>query len=252
MPALLDLQGAFAAALLAEDDAAVGPHIAEDGFSAGERLSIYRNACRSTLIETLRLAYPAVQRLVGREFFDMAAARFVRTHPCASGYLNDYGAELADCLAVLEGASALPYLADVARFEGALSLAANACDAPLLGASVLAAVPARHHEALRFEPHPSLSFLLLTYPADEIADAVLSGDEAAMAQVDLETGPIRLVVNRGPDGVQAQRLDDQAYGFLSDLCAGEAWARVAQSAPLEASRLLAEALRQGFLCACRV
>jgi hypothetical protein len=248
-PALLELQRAFARALLREDQDVVWRHIADDGFTPAERLNIYRNTCRSVLIETLRMTYPAVDRLVGREFFDMAAARFIRAHPCRSGYLNEYGAELADFLAALEPASGLPYLADVARFEWALGLAANALDAPALDAAALGAVKVADHASLRFEPHPSVRLLSLAYPADEIADAVLSGDEAAMAEVEWAGRPARLVVHRGPDGVEAKRLEREAYEFLSRLCAGEPLGRLVESAPGEAPLLLAEALAKGRLAA---
>src|SRR2546427_1489464 len=66
MPALLELQRAFAASMLHEEDDAVCGAVVDDGFAAAERLRIYRNTCRSTLIEALRITYPAVERLVGR------------------------------------------------------------------------------------------------------------------------------------------------------------------------------------------
>jgi hypothetical protein len=247
--ALLELQRAFGASLLREQDDAVCAVIVDEGFTAAERLRIYRNTCRSTLIATLRMTYPAIDRLVGREFFDLAAAQFVGAHPARTAYLNEYGAEFADFLAAFAPASRLPYLADVARFEWALGVAANAVDAPLLGTAALASVDAADHASLRFEAHPSVSLLLLAYPADEIADAVLSGDEAAMAQVDLASGPVRLVVHRGPDGVQAQRLESQEHDFLSRLCAGEPLGRLVQGAASVAPAWLAEALTKGRLCA---
>jgi hypothetical protein len=249
MPALRELQQAFGAFMQSENDDAVCSHIVEDGFSAAERLRIYRNTCRSVLVETLRMTYPAVDRLVGRDFFDMAAGQFIGAHPPRSGYLNQYGGAFADFLAALGPASALPYLADVARFEWALGVAANAVDAPVLEPGSLAALDPECHATLRFEPHPSVRFLALAYPADQIADAVLSGDDAAMAQVDLSSGPVRLLVHRGPGGVEAQRLERDAYDFVSRLCAGEALASVLETAPPESPALLAEALTKGYLTA---
>jgi len=250
MPALLELQRAFAASMLHEEDDAVCGAVIDDGFAAAERLRIYRNTCRSTLIEALRITYPAVERLVGRDFFDTAAARYAGTHPPQSGYLNEYGGEFPEFLAAFGSASELPYLADVARFEWALGVAANAADAPLLDPLTLAAVDPQRHAALRFEPHSSVCFLTLAYPADQIADAVLAGDEAAMAQVDLSSGPVRLVVHRGPDGVAAERLEPGAYEFVSRLCAREALGRLLESAPADAPLLLAAQLRKGRLTAC--
>lgn len=246
-PALLELQRAFAGALLDESDAAVWPHIAEDGIAAAERLRIYRNTCRSTLVETLRMSYPAVERLVGDEFFTHAAHEYVARRPARSGYLNDYGGELAAFLAAFEPARPLAYLADVARFEWTLSVASNAADVPVLSPSALLAAPAEAHARLRFERHPSVSCLELRYPADEIADAVLAGDEAAMREVDLESGPVRLVVHRGPDGLETERLGANAYEFVSRLFAGEALGEALAAAPEEASALLARQLARGRL-----
>src|SRR5262249_44064602 len=152
LPALLELQRAFALALRHGYERGVSPHIAEDGFSAPERLRIYRNTCRSTLIEALRLSYPAVERLVGPEFFEHAAGQFVACHPARSGYLNDYGAGFAAFLAQWEPAGGLRYLPDVARFEWALSVAANAPDTPALDPAALAGP---HAARLRLQPPPS-------------------------------------------------------------------------------------------------
>src|SRR2546427_3224814 len=123
MPALLDLQRAFAASMLREENDAVCDCVVDDRFAAAERLRIYRNTCRSSLIEALRMTYPAVERLVGRDFFDMAAARYAGTHPPQSGYLNEYGGEVPEVLAPFGPASEPPSLAYVPPLRRALGLA---------------------------------------------------------------------------------------------------------------------------------
>src|ERR1044071_7127672 len=70
LPPLLELQRSFSAALLSESALDVGRDILEDSFCAAERLQIYRNTCRSTLVAALRMTYPAIDRLVGSAFFD--------------------------------------------------------------------------------------------------------------------------------------------------------------------------------------
>ncbi len=249
MPALLELQRAFAGAMLHEYERGIWAHIAADGFSAAERLRIYRNTCRSTLVETLRISYPAVERLVGREFFERAAGKFVAQFPARSGYLNEYGGEFAEFLAELEPARELRYLPDVARFEWALSVAANAPDTPPLDATALTGADA---ERLCFAPHPSVSLLELAYPADEIADAVLAGDEAAIREVDLASGPVRLVVHRGANGLETERLDAGAFAFVSRLFGGEPLGRALEAAPADAAALLVQQFGKGRLSAFRI
>src|SRR5262249_2831963 len=116
---------------------------------------------------------------------------------------------------------AYPYLADVARFEWALSWAANAEDMRPLDFSTLAAVHVETQPQLVFQTHLSVRLLELRYPADAIADAVLASDDDAKAAIDLARGAVRLVVNRGPNGVDAQRLTPAEYEFARRPFAGD-------------------------------
>lgn len=242
-----DCQRRFAAGVLAEPDAELCSHIVTNGFTAAERVRIYRNTFYSTLTQTLRIAYPALDRLVGGEFFDAAAERFVRAHPPSSAYLNDYGDGFAEFLAELPGIRAWPYLPDVARFEWALSLAANAPDIPALTAEALAAVDASRHISLSFEPHPSVRLLALDFPADTIADAIMSGDDEAIAALDVQPTALRVVVHRGPSGIEAQRLRVDEYSFVSRLYRGEPLGHILETPPAEALWLIAEQLTKGRL-----
>src|SRR5690349_10699457 len=98
MRALRELQKSFGDFLLSEDSHAVCGDIVEDGFPAAERVRVYRNTFRGTLVASLRMTYPAAERLVGRDFFDDAAGEFVLAHPPRSGCLDQYGGEFADFL----------------------------------------------------------------------------------------------------------------------------------------------------------
>ena len=218
-PKLRDMQQAFGDAIFA-DDVRLAEHVVDHGLAAADRLRIYRNTAFSVLTDALRLVYPVVSRIVGSEFFDGAAAIFIRRFPPKDAYLGDYGAGLAGFLAGFEPAASIPYLADVARFEWALNVAANAADAAVLNPAALNAVDTRDHPAVRFIPHGSLSLLRLEYPADTIADAVMAQDDAAMAAVDLSSGPIWLVVHRGIGGVKAERLTEREWRLTESLCSG--------------------------------
>jgi len=253
MPTLHEVQQAFSATLRGGDDSELGDRIVADDFSAAERLRIYRNSCRSVTVEVLRTTYPAIDRLVGHDFFELAAGRFCTTHPSGSGYLNEYGGEFADLLANLpEAAAALCYLPDVARFEWALSCAANAGDATALDLPSLTAIDPEQHEDLRFEPHPSVRLLELDYPADAIADAVLAGDDDAIAAIDLASRPVRLVVGRGPDGVDARRLTPSENDFARRLFAGERLGEILQSAGPDGAAWLADHFVNGRLSGFRI
>ena len=247
MTTLLELQRRFAGSMRSELDTAIWEDIVGAGFMPGERLRIYRNTFRSTLIGALRITYPAVDRLVGHEFFDAAADAFVRTRTPCSAYLNDYGGGFGSFLESFAPAASLSYLPDVARFEWALSVAANAPDAPVLEPGALAGVHPQDQPRLRFRRHPSVSVLAVSYAVDRIADAVLGGDDSALAEIDLTPMSLHIVVHRGRDGVQAERLDLDAASFVSRLLAGAVLEQLLVHAPPAAPQWLADQLTKGRL-----
>ncbi|MDQ6620269.1 MAG: DNA-binding domain-containing protein [Pseudomonadota bacterium] len=238
--------------MLSEKADAVCAAVIADGFTAQERLRIHRNTFVSTASAALRMTYPVIDRLVGDDCFNGTVEVFIRAHPPASGYLNDYGAEFPAFLEHFVPVQGLPYLADVARFEWALSVAANAPDVGALEPAALAAIDPEQHALLGFEPHPSLSLLALSYPADQIADAVLSGDDNAMTQVDVHAGPVQLAIHRGAYGIETQRLDPEAYRFVIRLCSGEPLGTFLEKGSADVAQLLAEQFANGRLSACRV
>ncbi len=218
MPALLELQRRMAALLCAEEPSS--PEASYLTASAALRLDIHRNTRRSTLINALRLSFPAVQRLVGAEFFDAAARRFISAQPPPGAYLNDYGADFAGFLGDFAPAAALPYLREVAQLEWAVNRALHAADAPGLGLERLAAVAESAWPFVSFIAHPGLSLLRLQYPADLIWRAVLAQDDAAMAQIDPTPDELHLLIERDCTGVQVRRLAGAVWHFTAQLCAG--------------------------------
>jgi hypothetical protein len=100
-------------------------------------------------------------------------------------------------------------------------VAAHAPDVAPFDPRWLAALTPDQQDALRFVPHPSVTVLSPRYPADAIADAVLSGDAAAMASVDPTSGPVVVVTHRGPEGVASERATPDQADFLRGLFGGE-------------------------------
>jgi hypothetical protein len=238
MPALLELQQALRAQLLGE---ALPPDQA-----SALRVAIYRNTCLSTLVNALRLSFPAVQRLVGAEFFDASAREFIRRHPPASAWLNDYGAGFAGFLSTFAAAATLPYLADVARLEWSVNRALHADDVPGLDVARLALLTESARSRVSFTAHPGLSLLRLEFPADAIWRAVLDQDGAAMAAIDLASGPVHLLIERDADGVPVRRLNAARWQFAARLCAGEPLYSALDDGPdADISAWLAEHLSSG-------
>ncbi len=225
MPALLEFQRAMQRAILGpeiHDEAAIRAWVGRDE-EAGWRLAVYRDTARSTLGNALALSFPAVRRLVGEEFFSGAQA-FIDLEPPLSGCLNDYGAGFAAFLARFVGEhapdAALDYLADVATLEWAVNRALHAPDRPALDLGRLAALDAAAMASVRLIPHPSLSLLFVDHPVDLIWRAVLDQDDAALAAVELCSGPLCLLVERADQPVLIQRVAAPAARFTQRLFAG--------------------------------
>ncbi len=222
MSTLRDIQRDVARSLLAPGDDAALAHIVDDGVDAAGRFNIYRNNVAVTLIEALRLAYPAINRLVGRDFFSGAARAFIPGHPPRTACLDDYGGEFPDFLADFPPATALAYLPDVARLEWRVNMALHAPDAPALRPDSLSDLASGDHGRMRFAPHPSVRLLSVRYPADAIWRAVLDDDEAALGAITMKIEQRWLIVQRQAAGIAVVRLDEDEASWTNLLFSGAA------------------------------
>lgn len=250
MPALLEIQRAIAAGLVAPEDAAVAPHVVVDGLAAGARLNVYRNNFVGALTTALRLSFPAVDRLVGAAFFESAARRFIERAAPKSACLDEYGAEFPSFLEDFEPAAGLPYLPGVARLEWAVSRALHALDSVALDIARLAEIPPSEQGRIAFVPQPSIGLVQAEHPVDAIWRAVLARDDAAMAAIDLRAGPVWLLVERraGEVAVTVTRCALGAWRFAAVLFAGRPLQAAIDAAPeIDAAILLADHLAAGRL-----
>ena len=248
MPALRELQNMFAEAILSDDMKAVSAWMVDGPIAYADRMRIHRNTMLGALAGALRLAYPAVDALVGSDFFDQAARDFARDYPPKAPLLTLYGAEFSEFLTGYEAASSLPYLPDVARLEWAIELTGRAPDwdeAPPRAEIDLAAI--------RLVLAPSLTLLKTDYPAEPIWRAVLDKNETAMAAIDPGPAPSTLAVWRQADGAAVAVLAPASATFLESLIAGtDAATALASAATLaEGGDLIAaittEILSAGFV-----
>lgn len=222
-PSLLDLQRAFAQALGNAGAGEASAHVIENGLTPQARLGIYRNTATATLVGALRLSYPAVQALVGPEFFEGAARLFIERIPPQGAWLDAYGEAFPAFLARLPEAAEIDYLADVARLEWAVGTVLHAPDAAPLDLRDL------RHQAepdvsaggdVYFGPHPAVRLAHADFPVDAIWRAVLNRDDDALARVDPAAGPVWLLVRRALDGIEVDRISAWQWQFTAALLAG--------------------------------
>jgi Putative DNA-binding domain len=219
VPTLLEIQTAMRRSLLDNGDATAAATLS-DSLAPADRLSIYRNTSRTALTNALRLNFPAVQRLVGEDFFEAAADAFIRCEPPQTAWLDLYGEGLPEFLRSFEPAAVLIYLPDVARLERAVCRALHAADVEPLKYSQLLDIEPSVQGRLCFIPHPSVSLVFSPYPVDVIWRAVLARDDVALAAIDLSAGAVRLLVERRAGEVEVTRMDERQWKFAEALFTG--------------------------------
>jgi len=246
MPTLLETQRAMLRAILADERDAAVAQIAGGDFSADERLDVYRNNFLSSLTNALRISYPAVHRLVGQDFFTDAAQLFIAAHPPQSAYLNAYGAQFPDFLAQFPPAAQLPYLADVARLEWAVTSALHAQDAESLDAQALGFIADAPPDRLVLIPHPSIALMRFDSPAETIWRAVLADDDGTLGTIDLEAGPEWLMIERTTLGVEITPLAEREWHFAAALFSGAPLQNVLEAhADIEVASILGKYFAAG-------
>ncbi len=155
-PALpgLDFAARMAEALL-EPSLPVPALIGRAPEAAGRRFGVYRNNVVHGLVEALAAVFPAMQRVVGEDWFRAMAAVHARKHPPRSKLLFEYGRDMPRFLKVFGPARRMPYLADLARLELDWLASYHAADRDPLDASALAAIAENRLPGLRFTAHPA-------------------------------------------------------------------------------------------------
>lgn len=225
-----------------------------DGERFARGLQAYRANAGALAERALAAAYPTLQQLLGEESFAAMARAFWRRHPPARGDIATWGENLAAFVADAEQLAEEPYLADVARLEWAVHVAAAAADAdaPPQGLERLAdADPALVHlrarpgTALVEGPHPIVSI----WQAHR-AEAAADGDPFAAVRAAFAAGRAEAaLVWRQGLRVQVAALEPDDARFTAAVLAGRPLAATLTGCPshFDFTAWLVAALQRGWL-----
>lgn len=229
MPSLEELQQDICDAICGSDDARLSDLIAGDGMDPGARLRIYRNHAIITLTDALKATYPVICRLVSEGFFAYAAHEFMREHMPEKPSLAQYGGAFPDFLAEFPPCRDFPYLADVARLEWAINEALHADGIVAIGRRELSGISAADAPRLVLTLHPSVRLLDSRWPIERIWRANQTNGDPDLA-IDLDSGGVRLQVQRRADRVILKSLTECEFAFLQALANGAPLADAADAA----------------------
>lgn len=211
-------------------------------------MAVYRGNAFGNWAQALSSAYPIVRKIVGEDFFRGLARTYALAHPSTSGDLNEYGEQFVLFVGAFEHTRDLPYLPDVARMEWLAHRAYYAADGPGFDFPRIAL---SENPVLRLTAPCAL--LASEWPLERIW-TVHQDDYEGMIDVDLRSGPDRILVHRPGWRVQVRSLTPGDYRFLSMIrerkTLGEALeAALAEDAALDVSLVLARWVAAGVVAA---
>ncbi len=158
----------FIAALTAAEAEMPAGLTTHRGTRDARRFAVYRNNVHVGLVGALEKAFPVVRQLVGDAFFQIMARAYVAAEKPASPVMLEYGDGFAGFVAGFAPAEGLPYLADVARLEVALTQAYHAAEADVLDRAGLAGLDPSRLDATTLALHPAVRLVRSPFPIGTI------------------------------------------------------------------------------------
>ena len=173
-----------------------------------KRFAVYKNNVYARLVETLRDTFPAIECLVGAEFFRYAAVEYIAQTPPGIASLLAYGNGFPEFLAGFPPVSQLPYLGDVARLELLYLEAYHAAEAqPSSDCSSIAP-----SDDIWPKLHPSARLMTSPFQVSRIWE--LNRSDTAFEEVTLPLMREYLLVIRPARQVEVRRVSFGAYAAL--------------------------------------
>lgn len=180
-------------------------------------MTVYRNTTMKGLIDALAANYPTVFKLVGNEWFEAAAIRFIHDFPAATPVLAEYGKGFAEFLTRFAPANELPYLSDVAKLDGLWIESYFASDASTLQPSVLQALGEQLFNA-RLSLHPATRLCAVSHSAASIWLHNHTEDASTELQVDNENECA--LITRREHTVELVAFSALEHTFIISIAAG--------------------------------
>ena len=223
------------------------------------RLGIYGNAYRARLIETLEAHYPALLALLGADDFASLGAAYVYAHDSNFASIRYYGAQLGAFLAAHADYADIPVLAELARWEWAMTEVFDASDAASIQVGALAQILPQQWAQLRFDLHPSLRRLDLNWNAPAMWKELTSAREPPVARA--QVAVVHWLLWRAELQIFFRPLPPEEAQALAAVLAGESFGDICVAlcasageaqAPARAAALLREWVESGMIIGTRV
>jgi hypothetical protein len=259
MSRLASLQGDFQQYLLEGSSSAVEPHVVGTArVPVATRLAIYGDGYVSRLLEALEANFPVLGELLGEDDFQTLGTAYVRSYPSPFFSIRYYGNALADFLASDPQYASAPVLAELARWEWAMTEVFDAADADPILVEDLARIAPDEWAQLRFDWHSSVRRLALVWNAPQIWKAVSEHTEPP--EFTLRTDPMEWLLWRQDLRTYFRSLSDEEVAALEAGRAGQSFGELCallsaslgeEQAPAKAAGFLRNWVESGLITAVR-
>jgi len=258
MTRLAHLQSDFQSFLLRAAASLEAHVVGTERVGVATRLSIYAEAYRLRLIEALQSNYPVLAKLLGEADFETLGTEYVRAHDSPFFSIRYYGDRLAEFLARDPEYTSAPILAELARWEWAMTEVFDAADAAPIDCDALARVAPDAWAQLRFGWHPAVRRLDLVWNAPQIWKAVSA--DTARPEASLQSDPVQWLVWRQELSTYFRSLAPAEAALLDAARSGQSFGELCvllceygeeQQASARAATFLREWLGSGLIITAR-
>lgn len=189
--------------------------------STEDKLKVYRNNARFSLVHTLEQIYPACLKTLGKDYFRQCARAYIKKHPSNNANLNHYGENVPAFFAGLlkERADELKdyaYLPDLALLEREVHAVYYAADDMPFDFEAFEKLTHRDNKKdIRFALPAAMALLETTTPALAIWETLLAKD-AGDTDFPVESRGVEyLCVRRVDDIPRVEAIEEEHYAVLT-------------------------------------
>lgn len=180
--------------------------------SQPQNMAVYQHNVISNLTNALFETYPLIAKLVGEDFFRMAAKEYIARYPSCSGNLHDYGEYFGDFLADYSPSKHLVYLNEIAQFEWACHLVFFSANPTPFNSQLLETIQSDQYDQLYFSLHPASRLMKCRYPIFRIIDLCKGEMDET---IDLNEGGVCLLIIRRDLEISLMPLTTAEFIFLT-------------------------------------
>jgi hypothetical protein len=209
-----EMQEDFLEAVFSEDATRVKDYVAAGDISVAGLMDGYANNVLQGLVEVLRLTYPAVEKLVGADFFRQVAKAYAKAHKPESTNMDDYGAGFPEYLKTLDGLATLPFVPELACFERAVEEASVATYMKPVDKHAFGGVSPEALMQAKLQLLPSCQVIASEYPLQAIWEFAQKESHTADEKLDVSSGGGEWLICRPDKKVTVMALEKGEVTFL--------------------------------------